>query len=506
MDLRTRYTGGERSSVGRPSAEAMVNLRQRYGITDGDFSKALTIDGALGNSVTSMVGESLDPIVRYITLNSQNFLAFLRRLRTYRAFAHVEQINIVDSLGKGRWGGSGHNEGELGTEDNAAYRRATEDQREFGQVGIVSTKAQLASQKKFGDLKAREAYHRLQKLLLDIEHTIIHGDSTKNPYVFDGLYKRQNDISSNPNIVEMVTTGTTGSSRETYVSGRSLDLGEIRPRFKDGLTYGKIPNAFYLSPEDKLALADTQNSNLRFHKGDSRVELGITVDQLDNPLGDPIDCVWSVFMTNGGHLSAKLTKDPTLRNTATDPFHEDAPLPPASIGTITVGAGGKLVEGTTYYYAVCYVNEKAEGPILGKTTGIATTNANGLVTIPVTHPADVADSHSMWLFRSTVAPSSSQDISNNWYFVKEVAVSGAAGAVQNIEDDGSILINSRIAMLLPEDQIALPELQEPSYRDLADTTNAHRFSIDAIMSPMLYDEAKSHTLFRGMGGSCVNPS
>jgi hypothetical protein len=206
--------------------------------------------------------------------------------------------------------------------------------------------------------------------------------------------------------------------------------------------------------------------------------------------------VWSIFFSNGGRITPQIENDPTKA----DLFHSDAPVR-MSAPTVAAAAGGFLPV-NTFYYAVAAINEKAEGPAGIQTTGATTSNTNGIVNVTVTHPADVAKVQSYALYRSTTLPATGDDYAK-MRFVKEVAVAGGAtpGGTQVIADNGSIIPGSRLASLVDESAFSLPELLEPSMRDLADTDNAHRFTIDWEFSPLLHDKALREVYWHNIGGS-----
>lgn len=502
MYLQSNFSLLGRSAVNMP--QTLNDYKAIYGLTEEDMSKALSIDSNLGDSVTPVIGESLDPVVHYITLNSANFAPTLRRWKTYQARAHLEQFALVSSLGKSRWGGSAHAEGDLGTQDSSKFERVTENQRWFGQVGVVTRTAQRASAAKFGDLKKREGFGRLTKLLLDGEVNIWHGDPALNPYMFSGLIPKIKGISNNQNVVSLRTTGVAGS-RETYTGGGTLSLAQIRTYMESSLRYGGIHTACFMAPAEKVAISNTEMANMRWNdlgKGASRVEGGLTVDQIDNPLGPPCDIVWSVWFKNGGRIDPYIEFDPA---DATQ-FHPNAPARMAAptVAVISPSASGKL-PADTYYYAVAAISKEAEGPVGIETTGAAADNSNGSIGITVTHGADVGNVLSYALYRSTTLPTSADDYAN-MRFVKEVAVASGAvpGGTQLITDDGTIIPGSRYACLVDESAMSLPELLPPSIRDLADVDNTHRFSLDWEFSPLAHDKGLREVLFTEVGGSVAD--
>lgn len=504
MDLNTSLAG-PRSTV-RMSQHAQ-DFAHLYGLTEEDITKALTLDSGNG-SAAPMVGESLDPVVHFIVLNGNAYTPTWRRLKTYKAKSFLEQFNVVNSLGKGRFGGSATSEGNLGTFDSSGFERVTEQQRNFGQVGVISRTAQRAADAKFGDLKATEAFNRLTKLTLDGEVNIWWGDPTKNPYMFRGLIYQIKSISNNQNVVNKATTGTTGTNRETYIGGGVLDIDSIQAYMEAPLEHGGIHTALYCAPSDKIALSGTESAKQRWNnlmREQSRLEVGVTVDQITNPLGPPVDVAWSIFFKNGGRINP-YGKDPA--NSAL--FHLEAPVRMAAPGSgataQSVSAGGKLPV-DEYYYAVAAINEKAEGKMGISVVAVTTTNDNGIANIPVVHGSDVSTVHSYALYRSTTLPASADDFAK-MRFVKEVAVASGAvpGGEQVLTDDGTIIPGSTIACLADESALSLPELLKPTIRDLADVDNSHRFSIDHEFSPLAHDKALREVLWENIGGSVTDPS
>lgn len=476
--------------------------RQFYGLTQEDVRKALAIDATIGNTTTPVIGESLDPVVRSIVINSEAFAPGLRRWKAYKAKAHLEQYALLSSLGKSRFGGSAASEGNLGTSDSSVFERVTQNMRWFGQVGVITKPAQRASQAKFGDLKKIEAHSRLQKLLLDGEWSLFHANPTLNPYSFNGLFQQINAIANNQNVINLRQTGVAGS-RTTITGGGALDLDAIRARMELALRYGGIHSSVWMAPAEKISLAADASVKQRWHnlgQGQSRVEAGITVDQIDNPLGPAADVVWSVWLKNGGRISEFLELDPV----STTAFHPDKPNRMAA-PSVAAAAGGNLPV-DEYYYAVAALTEKAEGPVGIQVAAATTTNTNGLVNVTVTHGADVANVIAYALYRSTTLPTSADDYTP-FRFVKEVAKAGGAvpGGTQVLVDDGTVIPGSRYAALLDESAISVPELLEPSLRDLADIDNTDRFSLDWEFCLLMHDKALRQVLFTNIGGSVANP-
>lgn len=473
-----------------------------YGLSLEEVQKALAIDASIGNTTTPVVGESLDPVVRSIVLNSAAYTPGLRRWKAYKAKSYLEQFALLSSLGKSKFGGSAASEGNLGTSDSSVFERVTQNMRWFGQIGVVTRQAQRASEAKFGDLKKIEAYNRLTKLLLDIEYNLLHGDTSLNALTFQGLFQQINAVSNNQNVISLKSTGVAGA-RTTITGGGTIDLDQIRARMESALQYGGIHSSCWLAPTDKINLSNDASVKQRWNNlatGQSRVETGITVDQIDNPLGPASDVTWSLWMKNGGRYDEYLQLDPT----STTAFHPEAPLRMAA-PTVAAAAGGNLPN-DDYYYAVAAITEKAEGGVGIQTSAATTTNTNGKVNITVTHKSDVANVKSYAVYRATTAPTGADDYTP-FRFLKEYAVSGSAvpGGTQVLVDDGTVIPGSRYAALLDESAISIPELLEPSMRDLADIDNTHRFSLDYECCLLLHDQGKRHVLWKDIGGSVANP-
>lgn len=473
-----------------------------FGLTPDSVRKALAIDASVGNTTTPIIRESLDPVIRSIVLNSMAYTPSLRRWKAYQAKAHLEQFARLSSLGKGKFGGSATSEGNLGPSDSSVFERVTQNMRWFGQVGIITQQAQVASEAGFGDLKKIEAYNRLTKLLLDVEYNMWHGDTSLNPLTFQGLIQQINALPNNQNVVSLKATGVAGS-RTTITGGGTIDLDQIRARMESPLQYGGVHSSCWLAPTDKINLGNDATVKQRWNNlgtGQSRVESGITVDQIDNPLGPPSDVVWSIWMRNGGRYDEYLRLNPT----STTAFHPEAPLRMAA-PTVAAAAGGNLPN-DDFYYAVSAVTEKAEGGVGIQTAAATTTNTNGKVNITVTHKSDVANVKSYAIYRSTTAPTGADDYTT-FRFLKEVAVSSSAvpGGTQVLVDDGTVIPGSRYAALLDESAISIPELNEPSMRDLPANEEVHKFSIRYWCCLLAHDSGLRGVLWKDIGGSVTNP-
>jgi len=473
------------------ATQAQLYQGTLFSLGEDEIIKALATDGVVGTDGSAMIGESLDPVVKRITLDPENYTPILRRFYTYDAKAVVEEFNRVNS--HGRSGGSFRAQGQIGVQDAASYTRYTENVRFVGQTGAVTVELQNAAKAKFGDIKAIEAFYRLQKLLLDIDRDLLWGNSSLNPLSWRGLFQQSSSESQfNSN---KATTSVAGS-RQTYTGGGTLTASDIRNQASKPLGFNGRYTACYLSPQEIEVIGSSQDTNLRWYLEDqkSAIALGMTVEQIKTAFG-PIDLVWDIWLNyEGGRLNPN-PEDPT----DSTKFHTDAPSVLAVAPTGAAASGGYLPV-DTYYYAIAPVNEVGEGPIKFLASGYTTDNTNGTVDITVTHNADTSDVKGYRIFRSTT--------NNTDYtkmrFVKEVAINTSA-ATQVLSDDGSIVPGSRRAFLINERSSAIGALQAPTMRDLPMIDNTHRFTVDAQLMVHLY--ANQHMfVFKNIGGSVEDPA
>ena len=474
-----------------PDEVAMSDL---YGLTEEDITKALATSGSVsgGTDGSSLIGESLDPVVKVITMQAENFTPLLRRFYTFQAKAVTEQFTRLKSLGIS--GSSWRGEGNLGVQDSIELERVTQSVRFLGQTGAVTRGMQLAAQAKFGDVKALQALGRLNKLLLDLEREMIWANSTLNTLAFQGLLQ-QMDAGATYNI-NKAATGVAGA-RITYTGGGSIAASDLRGNAEAFLVTDGMPTACYLAPADKYAISSEQDNNVRWYKEDqqSRVAYGMVVDQIQTDFGW-VDLVWDMWLRNYRGKLLPTPEDPT----DTTKFHAEAPAVLAVAPTGAAAAGSYLPV-NTYYYGVALVNESGEGPIKLQSSGYTTDNTNGKINVTVTLPADVSNIRSLRLYRSTTN-------GTNYLLqrlVKEVALTGVGGGTQVIADDGAIIPGSRTALMLNEKMMALGLLESPNMRDLADIDNTFRFTISAMAVAMVYN-TKNLLRWHNIGGSVTDPA
>jgi hypothetical protein len=472
-----------------------VVMSDLYGLTEEDVVKALSTSGSVpgGTDGSSLIGESLDPVVKVITLDAGNFAPLLRRVYTYEAKAIAEQFTQLNSLGIS--GGSFREEGDLGVQDSIQLSRVSKNVRFLGQTGAVTRAMHRAGMPKFGDVKALQAVGRLNKLLLDFERDVFWGNTDLNALSFEGLFQ-QMDSGSDYNI-DKATTGTAGS-RTTITAGGSLGLADLRGRADKFLTTGGIPTVAYLAPEDKYSISAEQDQNVRWYRQDveSRIAAGMIVDQLHTDFGEWIDLIWDIWLRNP---RGKLFPEPEDPTDATK-FHPEAPAIPGTAPTGVAAAGGHLPN-DVYYYGVSFVNEAGEGPIKLQSSGYTADNTNGTINVTVTMPASIADIKSIRLYRSTT---NGTDYSK-MRLVSESQRTAAALATQVIADDGSIIPGSRTALMANDYAKAIGLLEGPNMRDLADIDNTHRFTISAMAVVQVYN-SKNLMRWYNLGGSVIDPS
>ena len=467
-------------------------LNALYGMDEADIAKALATNGTIGTDGSSLIGESLDPVVKVITIQQENFCPMLRRNYTFGAKAITEEFTRMTSLGVS--GGSSRSGGSLGIEDSIQMERVTATVKFLGQTGVVTREMARAGEAKFGDVKALQAFGRLNKLMLDLERDLIWGNDSLNALSIQGLLQLMSS-SSTYNINKAVT-GTAGS-RTTYTAGGTMGSADVRSNAELFLPTGGIPTVLYAAPADKYSISAEQDSGSRWYKSDvgSAVAVGMRVDQIETEVG-PVDVVWDYWLKNyRGTLLA------TPNNPATASlFHSSAPAILAVAPTGAASAGGHLPN-DVYYYGVALVNEAGEGPIKLQSSGYTADNTNGTVDVTVTLPASVADIKSIRLYRSTT---NGTDYSK-MRLVKEDALTGVGGGTQVVSDDGAIIPGSRTSVMMNENMSALGFLEPPNMRDLADIDNTHRFTISAMSVLMLYNN-QNVLRWHNIGGSVTDPA
>lgn len=443
-----------------------------YGLTEEDITKALATTGTVGTDASPMIGESLDPVVKVLTLSSPNFTPKVRRFYTYEASAIAEEYVRLTSLGLAD--GSFRAEGQLGVQDSSILSRVTQNVRFLGQVGAITHAMQRAGQKKFGNLKAFETVNRLQKLLLDFDRDIWWANSTLNALAFQGILQQMDTGADyNINMANTVLAGT----RTTYTTGQAITISEVRSRSEAFLLTGGVPTALYVAPADKNTLSSEEDANIRWYAKDqaSPIATGMVVDQIQCDFG-PVDLIWDIWLRNyRGKLVA----------TAPNPsgsFHSETPAILSVAPTGAAAAGGNLPV-NTFYYGVSLVNEVGEGPIKMQSSGYTTSNANGIVNVTVTLPADVSDIRSLRLYRSTTNGTAY----GTMRLVKEDALTGVGGGTQIMVDNGAIIPGSRHAVMANERATAIGLLEAPNMFDLARIDNTHRFAINAMAVVQLYN-------------------
>lgn len=459
-----------------------------FGMTTEDITKALASSGTVGTDASSMSGESLDPVVKVLSLQSPNFTPKVRRFYTYEASAIAEEFTKLTALGLAS--GSFRTEGQLGVQDSSIMERVTKNVRFLGQVGAVTHEMQRASQKKFGNLKVFEATNRLHRLLLDFDRDIFWANSSINSLAFEGILQQMS--SSATYNIDMATTALAGT-RTTITAGGVLTISDVREKAETFLTTGGTPTALYLAPADKNSISAEEDSNLRWYAKDqnSPIATGMVVDQVQSDFG-PIDLVWDIWLRNYRGGLTPYAPDPA------GTFHASVPALPSVLPTGAVAAGGSLPV-DVYYYGVSYVNEVGEGPIALQTTGYTTTNANGIVNVTATMPASVANIKSIRLYRSTTSGASYATMR----LVKEDALTAVGGATQVLVDNGAIIPGSRTSVMMNERMTALGLLEAPNIFDLARIDNTHRFGINAMAVVQLYN-TENCTRWHNLGGSVTD--
>lgn len=494
QDISSSLDGVGFGGFGSSRKQALTNAFSLFGMSESDVIKSLATSGSVGANGSALIAESLDPMVKIITQNPKNFARILARMHTYKANAISEQFNRVTRLGLSD-GGGWRAEGLLGIQDSPNYVRDQRMVRFLGYTGAVTTTLKRAAESKYGDIKKLQVSLLLQKMLLDLENNLLWGNTTLNPYAFQGLV--QQAATDSYLVTNKVVTGLAGS-RETYVSGGTLTAQDIRAAARKAVRAGGVPTALHCSLRDLEALGAAEDGNIRYlvKDVDSRIAKGMRIAKIVTDVNDlGIEVIWNAFLTGERGKQILTPKDPSGTE-----FHADVPAQLASGSFSGAAAAGGKIPVDTYYYGIAPVGDAGEGRIRLLSTGYTTDNTNGTIDLTITLPPDKSKIRSWRIYRST---DNGTDYAR-MVFWKEVAIDTSA-ATQVISDDGSLLPGSRRALLVNEEMLALGFLLPPEYMELPRIDHTDRFSIDAEAVVQNYAPEHGHH-FYNIGGSAVTPA
>jgi hypothetical protein len=476
----------------------LAGLRGIFGLTEDDMMKALATNGTVGTNASAMIGESLDPLVKRITLDPENHCILLQRLEAYKAKAISEQSNRITSLGLAEY--SRRQEGKLGPQDAATYQRRSKVVRFGGQVAAVTTTMARAAEAKFDDFKQMEIANRVHATLLHTEKQLYWGDTRINELDWEG-FGQQIEVDAGTDAdfqTDLAVEGSAGS-RTTKISGGTLTASQLRAQARNALKRGGVPTMALISSKDKELLGVAEDGSIRYLNRDQKspIAKGMIVDQvvLDFGARRAIDLVWSLFLD---YNRGKLSDVPANPSDATK-FHELAAPQLASGAFAGAAAAGGHLPNDTYYYGIAAVSDVGEGPIRLLSTGYTADNTNGTIDLTITLPGDLSQIKSWRIYRSTVNGTDYTKMR----FLKEVALDDS-GATQVISDDGAVLPSSREAALLNERMTSLGFLQPMSAWDLPYTDSTHRVAIECELVVQNYAPEHCHR-FINIGGTAATP-
>lgn len=491
-----RALGVHHNLVGGSPKAFFGNASALQNFNPEDMIKALATNGTVGTDGSAMIGYDLDKLVRVITLAPENHTPKLQRWFTYNAKALLRQYNVL--VNRGRAKGSARAEGRLGVQDASTYERRSKAIKFVGRTAVTTFELQAAAEQAFGDLKSMEVANQLAQMLMDIDRDIWHGNTDYNSLIFEGILQQ---IDSGAEYrTDLATTATVGS-RTAYTAGGSLTLAQVRAQTPKIIREGGTYTALYLSHEDKEILSSEQDSNSRWYKQDqnSRLVLGMRVDQIAKATGEPLDLIPDIWLSG---IRGELFPEPNDPSDSTL-FHADQPAQPAS-GTVAnpalKGSNDGSLPVDEYFYGVAFKNEAGEGPIRIVSTGVTTTTNDGHVAVAVTMPSDISRIKSLVLYRSTTGGAY-----GNFRRVKEVQRTAAASAAQTIYDDGTVIPGSREAVLLNEYMADLGSLANPQAIDLAQIDLTHRTGIFGMVNTILHAPKHAHH-YSNIGGSVADPA
>lgn len=462
-----------------------------FGMSEDDIVKSLATSGSVGSDGSSMIGESLDEVVKIVTQDPDAFCPLLERLHTYQASSISEEYNRVTALGLSD-GGGWRGEGQLGVSDSPVFAREVRNVKFLGYVGAITNTLISASRAKFGDLKKIQAALLTKKMLLDTEINILWGNSTLNTRSWKGLLE-QSDSSRRTN---KSATGTAGS-RTTYTGGGTLTVANVRAASQDALAYGGMPTMLLCSPTELREFGAEEDQRIRYFLADqeSRIAKGMRLHQIVTDF-QVIDVVWTQWLLYERGKNVSRPKNPSTASL----FHADVPAQLGSGAFSGAAAAGGHLPNDVYYYGIAAVGDAGEGPIRLLSTGYTADNTNGTVDLTITLPPDTSQIRSWRIYRSTINGTDYTKMR----FLKEVAIDTAA-ATQVVQDDGSIIPESRRAMVVNERMASLGFLQKPVMWDLPRIDNTERFAIDAEGVVQLYAPEHCWEWFN-LGGNVETPT
>lgn len=496
--LNQQVESFSRQYGGAAFSSDLSGLHSIFGLTEDDMMKALATNGTVGTNASAMIGESLDPLVKRITLDPDNHCILLQRLEAYKAKAISEQSNRITSLGLAEY--SRRQEGKLGPADAATYQRRSKSVRFAGQIAAITTTMARAAEAKFDDFKQMEIANRVHATLLSVEKQLYWGDTRINELDWEG-FAQQIAVDAGVDSdfqTDLKVTGSAGS-RTTYISGGSLTAAQIRAQARNALKRGGVPTMALISSKDKELLGVSEDSNIRYLTRDvkSSIAKGMIVDQivLDFGARRSLDLVWSLFLDYGRGKLSDVPNDPS----DSSKFHSLAAPQLASGSFAGAAAVGGHLPNDTYYYGIAAVSDVGEGPIRLLSTGYTADNTNGTIDLTITLPGDLSNIKSWRIYRSTINGTDYTKMR----FVKEVALDDAS-ATQVISDDGSIIPSSREAALINEKMASLGFLQPMSAWDLPYTDSTHRVAIESELVVQNYAPEHCHR-FINIGGTAATP-
>lgn len=467
------------------------------GLQDDEILRQLEIGNVtgVGSDGSAAIGESLDALVKSVTMDPDTFANLFQRTYNYTAKAINEEFIKLKKLGRGQ--GSFRQQTKLGRQDASQIERLYNTVKFLGQVGGVGLEYADASRATMGDMKAFEIVSRTKDLILNINRDMLWADDQINPLAWKGLF--QQALTDSEHFTDLVIKGSAGG-RVTYVSGGAVTPTIFAETHARMIKFGARQTAVLLSPLDKHIISDANQNKTRYHidtQQESRIADRVITDILNTDFG-PLELVWEFFLMELFGREAAFPLDPSKPNEV----HPDAPATLGTAPTVAASANGFLPP-ATFYYAVAPNNEVSEGlPVFGA-AGVTTDNTNGTNTITITNPANAeefAKVKSYRIFRST-RPG---NVFSNFEIVGEIAKTGVAGGTMAFVDDGSVIPGSRKAMQMNEMQHAIGMLRPPTMRDLPMNENVDLFTIDCHAVVQNYAVEQTHT-FGNIGGQAIQP-
>ena len=474
------------------------------GIASEDILKAMEAGLSTGMQYNNQVHnggglkvESLDSVLKVLE-SRFNQLTYLREMPKQKISNTVHQYNQLYKYGEEI--GIFNMEGETPQETDSMYRRKSVITKFMGVVGQVTHPAMLAQLAGGINMYTKEVENKTVLLQTLLDQRLVDADSSKNPELFDGLW-RQHLVGIND-----IYGGMEGKTTEQALDSYFKDVAVINA---DGwvLNDSMIENSAQAVVNDRNGMINQilgnpvvfNNYVKSFHES-KRVVVGQAGGVSGATMGQSVNDV----MTQFGKVDIKNDKFFDVRkpiSMSTVKSSQKAPTAPTKDATtpIAVAVDAKTKFGQhagTYFYAVTAKNRYGESnPTLLNDTKQAVA-ATESVTLKFASTAGSAYPETSYvIYRTEVDPIASATA--EFYPIFEVSTAelqaGFDSAVAGqVKDRNRFIAGTKSAIVYYNDSQINEYLQfaDTMKMDFAVTSPSRRFAILNYGTPVLYQPGK----------------